>query len=61
VKHEKDDDVSVVEFPMPATTFIAVSAYNNRKVTNLKIKSNPYSKAFRFPVKRYAVYKFPWR
>ncbi|XP_062579352.1 putative T-box protein 7 [Saccostrea cucullata] len=52
VRHERDDEISVVEFPIRATTFIAVTAYNNRDVTTLKINSNPYSKGFRFPVKR---------
>ncbi|XP_061185877.1 T-box protein VegT-like [Saccostrea echinata] len=52
VKREKDDGLSVVEFPIQATTFIAVTAYNNKDVTVLKINSNPYSKGFRFPVKR---------
>nr|XP_022327743.1 T-box transcription factor mls-1-like isoform X3 [Crassostrea virginica] len=52
VKHERDDELSVVEFPIRATTFIAVTAYNNRDVTKLKINSNPYSKGFRFPIKR---------
>ncbi|XP_062593226.1 T-box transcription factor TBX4-like, partial [Saccostrea cucullata] len=52
VRHEKDDEISVVEFPIRATTFIAVTAYSNRDVTTLKINSNPYSKGFRFPVKR---------
>uniref|UniRef100_K1PYY2 Brachyury-like protein n=1 Tax=Magallana gigas TaxID=29159 RepID=K1PYY2_MAGGI len=52
VKHERDDELSVVEFPIRATTFIAVTAYNNREVTKLKINSNPYSKGFRFPMKR---------
>nr|XP_011426899.2 T-box transcription factor TBX20 [Crassostrea gigas] len=52
VKHEQDDEISVVEFPIRATTFIAVTAYNNREVTKLKIYSNPYSKGFRFPMKR---------
>ncbi|XP_061185874.1 T-box transcription factor mls-1-like [Saccostrea echinata] len=52
VKLEKNDELSVVEFPIQATTFIAVTAYNNKDVTVLKINSNPYSKGFRFPVKR---------
>ncbi|XP_078325666.1 uncharacterized protein LOC111127458 [Crassostrea virginica] len=56
VKHEKGDEVSVVEFPIQATTFIAVTAYNNREVAELKINSNPYSKAFRYPVKRMKIH-----
>ncbi|XP_061188039.1 T-box transcription factor TBX6-like [Saccostrea echinata] len=58
VRHERDDEVSVVEFPIRATTFIAVTAYNNREVTKLKINSNPYSKGFRFPVKRLKNHAF---
>lgn len=58
VKHERDDELSVVEFPIRATTFIAVTAYNNREVTKLKINSNPYSKGFRFPMKRLKNHAF---
>nr|XP_022321930.1 T-box transcription factor TBX20-like isoform X2 [Crassostrea virginica] len=58
VKHERDDELSVVEFPIRATTFIAVTAYNNRDVTKLKINSNPYSKGFRFPMKRLKNHAF---
>ncbi|XP_048775603.2 T-box protein 12-like [Ostrea edulis] len=58
VKHEEDDELSVMDFPIRATTFIAVTAYNNRKVTKLKINSNPYSKGFRFPVKRLGIHTF---
>uniref|UniRef100_K1PNN0 Brachyury-like protein A n=1 Tax=Magallana gigas TaxID=29159 RepID=K1PNN0_MAGGI len=58
VKHEKGDEVSVVEYPIQATTFVAVTAYNNREVADLKINSNPYSKAFRYPVKRMKIQSF---
>lgn len=30
----------------PETQFIAVTAYQNEEVTNLKIKYNPFAKAF---------------
>ena len=55
VKHEKGHTTSVVHFPLETTAFIAVTAYHNRMVTALKINSNPYSKAFRNPVKRYGT------
>nr|XP_011428878.2 T-box transcription factor TBX5-A [Crassostrea gigas] len=51
IKH-KTDRFSVLEIPIPVSTFVAVTAYNNREVTELKIKSNPYSKAFRYPKSR---------
>lgn len=51
IKH-KTDIFSVLEIPIPVPTFEAVTAYNNRQVTELKIKSNPYSKAFRYPKSR---------
>lgn len=34
-------------FDFPFTTFIAVTAYQNEKITYLKIKNNPFAKAFR--------------
>ena len=33
-------------FPLPETQFIAVTAYQNEEVTSLKIKYNPFAKAF---------------
>ncbi|KAH1024856.1 T-related protein [Dendroctonus ponderosae] len=33
-------------FPFPETQFIAVTAYQNEEVTSLKIKYNPFAKAF---------------
>ncbi|CAH2017333.1 unnamed protein product [Acanthoscelides obtectus] len=36
----------VVTFPFPETQFIAVTAYQNEEVTSLKIKYNPFAKAF---------------
>ena len=31
----------------PETTFVAVTAYQNEEVTQLKITNNPFAKAFR--------------
>ncbi|XP_044266275.1 T-box transcription factor T isoform X2 [Tribolium madens] len=36
----------VMTFPFPETQFIAVTAYQNEEVTALKIKYNPFAKAF---------------
>ncbi|XP_059476142.1 T-box transcription factor T isoform X2 [Neocloeon triangulifer] len=36
----------VVSYPFPETQFIAVTAYQNEEVTSLKIKYNPFAKAF---------------
>ncbi|KAG5678266.1 hypothetical protein PVAND_007957 [Polypedilum vanderplanki] len=36
----------MVTFPFPETQFIAVTAYQNEEVTSLKIKYNPFAKAF---------------
>lgn len=33
-------------YPFPETQFIAVTAYQNEEVTSLKIKYNPFAKAF---------------
>ena len=33
-------------FPFPETQFVAVTAYQNEEVTSLKIKYNPFAKAF---------------
>ena len=33
-------------FPFPTTQFVAVTAYQNEDVTALKIKHNPFAKAF---------------
>uniref|UniRef100_A0A8C4TLW7 T-box transcription factor TBX6 n=1 Tax=Erpetoichthys calabaricus TaxID=27687 RepID=A0A8C4TLW7_ERPCA len=34
-------------FSFPETTFVTVTAYQNEKVTQLKIQSNPFAKGFR--------------
>ncbi|XP_050309786.1 T-related protein isoform X2 [Anthonomus grandis grandis] len=36
----------IMTFPFPETQFIAVTAYQNEEVTSLKIKYNPFAKAF---------------
>ena len=36
----------IVTYPFPETSFIAVTAYQNEEVTSLKIKYNPFAKAF---------------
>lgn len=36
----------VIPYPYPETQFIAVTAYQNEEVTSLKIKYNPFAKAF---------------
>ncbi|XP_021933935.1 brachyury protein [Zootermopsis nevadensis] len=36
----------VLTYPFPETQFIAVTAYQNEEVTALKIKHNPFAKAF---------------
>ncbi|XP_033628256.1 T-box transcription factor TBX2b-like isoform X1 [Asterias rubens] len=38
---------SFVTFAFPETTFIAVTAYQNEKITQLKIDHNPFAKGFR--------------
>lgn len=36
----------MISYPFPETQFIAVTAYQNEEVTSLKIKYNPFAKAF---------------
>lgn len=40
------DPRTVETRPFPETRFIAVTAYQNEEVTGLKIKYNPFAKAF---------------
>lgn len=40
------NDIQVLTYRYPETQFIAVTAYQNEEVTNLKIKYNPFAKAF---------------
>ena len=35
-------------FPLPLTTFIAVTAYQNKNIVEMKIQNNPFAKAFRY-------------
>ncbi len=37
----------VFQDDFPETTFVAVTAYQNEEVTQLKITNNPFAKAFR--------------
>lgn len=37
--------------PLPDSTFIAVSAYQNMEITQLKIDKNPFAKGFRYKVR----------
>ena len=37
----------VLQADFPETTFVAVTAYQNEEVTQLKITNNPFAKAFR--------------
>ena len=42
--NSKDRAIKTVNFPV--TQFIAVTAYQNEEVTGLKIRFNPFAKAF---------------
>ena len=44
---EDGDEAEEEIFSFPETTFIAVTAYQNEKITQLKIDHNPYARAFR--------------
>lgn len=44
---EKLPAKTVLQMDFPETTFIAVTAYQNEEVTQLKITNNPFAKAFR--------------
>ena len=37
----------ISHFSFPETSFIAVTAYQNEQITQLKIQNNPFAKAFR--------------
>ena len=43
---ENSSSQQVWTFPFPPTQFVAVTAYQNEDVTALKIKHNPFAKAF---------------
>lgn len=44
---EKMSPRVVLQADFPETTFVAVTAYQNEEVTQLKITNNPFAKAFR--------------
>lgn len=44
---EKFSPKTVLQADFPETTFVAVTAYQNEEVTQLKITNNPFAKAFR--------------
>jgi hypothetical protein len=44
---EKLSTKIVLKADFPETTFVAVTAYQNEEVTQLKITNNPFAKAFR--------------
>lgn len=44
---EKPSPRIVLRANFPETTFVAVTAYQNEEVTQLKITNNPFAKAFR--------------
>lgn len=46
VVSEQREQRNVHTYPFPETQFIAVTAYQNEEVTSLKIKYNPFAKAF---------------
>ena len=46
VPGNKGDSQQVWTYPFPSTQFVAVTAYQNEDVTALKIKHNPFAKAF---------------
>ncbi|XP_026671528.1 T-box transcription factor T isoform X1 [Ceratina calcarata] len=46
VRVDAVEERTVLTYRYPETQFIAVTAYQNEEVTNLKIKYNPFAKAF---------------
>ena len=46
VPGNKGDKQQVWTYPFPSTQFVAVTAYQNEDVTALKIRHNPFAKAF---------------
>ena len=49
IDHVKDMQQTII--PLPDTIFIAVSAYQNVDLTQLKIDNNPFAKGFRYKIK----------
>ena len=47
IRDESTQNGDVYTFVFDETTFIAVTAYQNNQITQLKIKNNPFAKAFR--------------
>ncbi|XP_002733999.2 uncharacterized protein LOC100313748 [Saccoglossus kowalevskii] len=50
IKHgsrDTDNGTGMLQFSFQQTSFIAVTAYQNEHVTQLKIQNNPFAKAFR--------------
>lgn len=46
IRHNSPDTPFFMTYEFPETQFIAVTAYQNEEVTSLKIKYNPFAKAF---------------
>lgn len=46
IRHNSPDTPYFMTYEFPETQFIAVTAYQNEEVTSLKIKYNPFAKAF---------------
>ncbi len=49
IDHSDGSNQTVIT--LPDTTFIAVSAYQNVELTQLKIDNNPFAKGFRYKVR----------
>ena len=45
--HDEEDQHCFRTFTFPETRFMAVTAYQNHRITQLKIASNPFAKGFR--------------
>ncbi|CAB0030360.1 unnamed protein product [Trichogramma brassicae] len=66
VRVGNEEQRTVLTYRFPETQFIAVTAYQNEEVTSLKIKYNPFAKAFLDAKERptdsqpYAQYPGPW-
>ena len=48
---EPADNSGPTVIPLPDSTFIAVSAYQNMEITQLKIDKNPFAKGFRYKIR----------
>ena len=47
IKEESLPSETELTFDFDESAFIAVTAYQNNKITELKIQNNPFAKAFR--------------